>query len=1729
MRLTLFRALLLAAAAMAAGTAARAGVGDLLVVEKAPLPAPPDASTPQPAGAGADDAATAEARPDAPQVPFAALYDAPVFGKSNNGSAERKVDESALRYYAAQKNHARVDAETRRLKALYPSWGVPANLYAPAGLGNDEQPLWDLFGAGKLEELRAAVKVREQKEPGWRPSADLMAKLARREASTAIVALSDAKEWKRVLDAASRLPAVLTCSTIDIDWRVAEAFAQVNEPKRAFEVDAAILLTCTNREERLATVRKAIPLLSADQVKALIAMGATLPDGSGEFDAARLDLVRAKIGEAMSEGAPNDVPADGLKLLGDATLRTGDASDAALLGWYYAHVKEWADADDWFKLGMNGTRSGPKLAEGRALALQQLGRLDEAEKIAGAWKDRSANLKALYFGFVVQRLSKVPPIKVDPELLVDFTALVSADKNSQGAQALAWYGFNRKDWTAAATWFERALDWAPDGKPDLKMVEGYALSLQNLGRLAEAEDLAYAHKDLGPELRALFVSVAITELTLPDPAPAIGPEHYERLGEVIGAERSPAGAAALGWRHLRDNDDPAAIEWFKSAIAWWPDGKGDLKTNLGYALALKGAARYAEAEDVSYAWIGGSAEMKETYRGIVTVELTDGGLADQITEPRVARFVALVEAERSSVGAQALGWFRLHQDGCGYAAGWFGKAIAWSPDAKGDVKINEGYAQALQAAGHYATAEDVAYGWADRSADMQTLYIKIVVDALTRTAPEIRVSEPRLDRFAQIVLATRSVNGAQALAWHRYRDAGCGYAIGWFALATAWSPDGRGDAKINEGYASALRDVGRLADAADVLYPWVGRVPLMRDIYLQVGVTRLTRDEPPEPMSDDKLAAFIGVAMPVRSALAAQALGWYRLSRHEYPDGVRWFKLATDWWPPLPADAERKPDEVPEGYRPLDVRLALKPEDYLRTPRAFSALAEDRERQSQPYLDTFGGLARTWVGYAMALRAVGRVGDAEEVAFQWRDRSPSMKRLFVDIAVAELTKPGAAQIAADRLKRYATAIEADRSPAGASALGWYATGRKGWTDAAVWFKAALDWSGAGIPPDAKIVEGYAFALRNAGRTEEALSVAAEWQDRIPSLKALYFDVSLDALQAKDSGLSGDRLAEIMNLVEADNTPRGALALGWYFFNAKQIDKALPRFKAAITGAGDGPVDPKAAEGFALTLRALGRNEDALTFISAWIPKIPSLRDTLTETAADILTHNGGADTLAPDLAARLATIVKDARSTNDAAAFGWYAYAHKDWASAAEWFRDAMAWSPDGRGDAKIAEGYASTLRNVCRYRDAEAIAAPWINDPGAAVRTVYVDTVAERLARQKPFLPMTQPESERLASATLAGNSANGAQALGWYSYNAKQYRAAIAWFDKALGWEATEGTVYGLAMAHRRLKDEAGVMQTIAAYADRFPRLAALRRPGAELTLDDARDRAGKLSECARPRASGARDVEPTAFYAPPPPPDAPRAMPGASDRSMMEVLSPAFAGELGVPPTLPRSRPASFLSAPAPVPLPPGATVDEPGADAAAPAPRSRGRAKAGSAASALAAKDYSRCVSIVMAEEEVGRAGGTETQIKGWCLLGLDRPQEAAIAFRAARAKTSDTKGDSAFGETLSLLRSGDAGAAAAVASQAPLSSDRRQAVGLQVMERRAYDAYQGGRWAETVATLDQRAAYAPETRDLMMLRGYALYHIGDYDAARAVFTMVNRQTADPASQRALALVSGSRRD
>jgi len=127
-------------------------------------------------------------------------------------------------------------------------------------------------------------------------------------------------------------------------------------------------------------------------------------------------------------------------------------------------------------------------------------------------------------------------------------------------------------------------------------------------------------------------------------------------------------------------------------------------------------------------------------------------------------------------------------------------------------------------------------------------------------------------------------------------------------------------------------------------------------------------------------------------------------------------------------------------------------------------------------------------------------------------------------------------------------------------------------------------------------------------------------------------------------------------------------------------------------------------------------------------------------------------------------------------------------------------------------------------------------------------------------------------------------------------------------------------------------------------------------------------------------------------------------------------------------------------------------------------------------------------------------------RGWCLMDINRPMEAAKAFEAALASPNrKTREDAAYGQSLAYLRAGLSNNAAVAATKAPQTQQRAAELQVAILADRAVAAFGAKRYRETLIYLDQRAQLRQEPIDLMVLRGYAYLSMSMYGDAERIFT------------------------
>ncbi|WP_199628876.1 cellulose synthase [Rhizobium sp. OAE497] len=425
---------------------------------QAPISAvPPVTVTPAaPVNADAAPVETAQQTQPAPATPAAQ--------PQSQSQGQPKVDESALRYFASRGDKVRLQAEISRLQALYPNWVPPADPLAVPQSGDKQlETMWQLYSEGRYAELRSAIANRQTAEPAWQPPADLLDRLDVAEARARLINASDLKQYATVVDIGAATPSLLTCSDIDVLWRVAEAFVDTDRQQRGIDAYTYILKNCTNPQERLATVQKAAAVLPYQPMQSLLALEQPAVSGAREFDSIRDDLAR----RFLAEGNADDkltIAADYISRVERLAEAQGEPADALLLGWYQLRRQNATDAEKWFRAARTKEDSA-SASEGLALALVDRKAPQEAEDVMFKWRNDSKDAMDTYLAATANLMALQPPANITEDVLGRMATEIIAQKYVPTAQQYGWYARSLNQPQTAARWFETALRWKPDDEP----------------------------------------------------------------------------------------------------------------------------------------------------------------------------------------------------------------------------------------------------------------------------------------------------------------------------------------------------------------------------------------------------------------------------------------------------------------------------------------------------------------------------------------------------------------------------------------------------------------------------------------------------------------------------------------------------------------------------------------------------------------------------------------------------------------------------------------------------------------------------------------------------------------------------------------------------------------------------------------------------------------------------------------------------------------------------------------------------------------------------------------------------------------------------------------------------------------------------------------------------------------------------------------------------------------
>lgn len=201
------------------------------------------------------------------------------------------------------------------------------------------------------------------------------------------------------------------------------------------------------------------------------------------------------------------------------------------------------------------------------------------------------------------------------------------------------------------------------------------------------------------------------------------------------------------------------------------------------------------------------------------------------------------------------------------------------------------------------------------------------------------------------------------------------------------------------------------------------------------------------------------------------------------------------------------------------------------------------------------------------------------------------------------------------------------------------------------------------------------------------------------------------------------------------------------------------------------------------------------------------------------------------------------------------------------------------------------------------------------------------------------------------------------------------------------------------------------------------------------------------------------------------------------------------------------------------------------AAAPAPKGSQAAAVGEPAAGVKssyvrhfeARNYPACL------RDIDRLGAAASKpsvavIRGWCELGLKRFGDARMAFETAMAGSGQTRSDAVYGAGLALLGSRLTDEAEALITAWPLSAARDRELKAEIYYQRARSSFDREQFGRTLQALDARAGLTPEPRDLMQMRAWAHYHLGQSEQAKAIFRELNLVMRDTSSVAAIDMIN-----
>jgi tetratricopeptide (TPR) repeat protein len=445
------------------------------------------------------------------------------------------VDERPLWQLREQGRDEELRREIDFLREAYPDWQPPPTL-----LQVDERPLWRLREQGKHAQLQREIQRLRSAYPDWTPSAALL-QVDERPLWRLREQGKHAQLQREIQQLRSAYP----------DWTPSAALLQVDERPLWRLHDAG------RREALQEAVVELRGIYPDWQPPA--ALTRTPPDEGGR-EALETAMARGDHAGILRQAAAHPAlfqcrRVDYIWALADIWSARGELD--RVFGLYRYVMLQCNDAGH--RLTTLQTAAGvlPPQQYDRLLAL--------AQERGGLDREQQALLGDLLYGRQRDLLQDGDG-RLNEDLLQELTTRIIERRDTATALSVAWARFDQGDHEAAATWFARARDWAPD---DPDAAYGLALSRFQQGRLDEAE--ALLDTSTAPRSRALLAQLYLRRAALASERadPSSSNQWLDRAAAIAPPGRDQTLLRA--WNDHALGHDDAAFAGFRAAYDADPD------------------------------------------------------------------------------------------------------------------------------------------------------------------------------------------------------------------------------------------------------------------------------------------------------------------------------------------------------------------------------------------------------------------------------------------------------------------------------------------------------------------------------------------------------------------------------------------------------------------------------------------------------------------------------------------------------------------------------------------------------------------------------------------------------------------------------------------------------------------------------------------------------------------------------------------------------------------------------------------------------------------------------------------------------------------------------------------------------------------------------------------------------------------------------------------------------